>query len=80
MTIHAGTSEKSQAMQLVRLLRAHPAGLTTAQIQSALNSMAPATTVSEARSLGYDIPCKYLRQNPNGRRVYLYRLLETVPA
>jgi len=72
----ARTSEKSQAMTLVRLLRRNPKGLTTEQIQRHLNSMAPGTTASEARSLGYDIQCEYMFKSINGRKVYRYRLVE----
>ncbi len=73
---HVGQTPGALPMQLVKLLRANPRGLTTLEIAKALNCLNPSTTASQARALGFDIDCKFLGLTENKRKTYLYTLKE----
>jgi hypothetical protein len=73
--LHAATVEKSARLtRTLEILRAHPRGVTTAELQLWSGSMAPATDVSELRQSGYLVSCVCEGKNQNGRRVYRYTL------
>lgn len=70
--MHAGNPDRSERLaHALRVLQAHPVGLTTAELQSWTGSMAPATDVSELRASGHIIECA---QEPmkNNRRIFRY--------
>jgi hypothetical protein len=69
--MHHGADTTPRLARLLRVLQAHPAGLTTAEIQSWTNSMAPATDCSELRRSGHLIQCTGEGMR-NGRRIYRY--------
>jgi hypothetical protein len=70
--MHHGSDNTPRLSKLLRLLQAHPDGLTTLQIQLWTGSMAPATDCSELRQSGHVIACRCQGVNPQGRRVYKY--------
>lgn len=73
--MHACDPTRSKRLaKLLELLRAHPRGITTAEIQGWTGSMAPATDCSELRQSGYRVSCRCEGVNGNGRRVYRYTL------
>lgn len=72
--MHAGKDSTERLSRALRVLQAHPGGMTTAELQSWTGSMAPATDVSELRQSGWRIKCKCEGVNGNGRRVYRYTL------
>jgi hypothetical protein len=69
-------ADPERSARLARTLRylsyCAETGCTTAQLQAATASMAPATDVSELRQSGYLIECTNEGMNENGRRVYRY--------
>jgi len=74
MTMHYADPEHSA--RLTRTLRylnyCAGYGCTTAQLQAATASMAPATDVSELRQSGYLIDCTNEGISTTGRRVFRY--------
>jgi hypothetical protein len=71
--MHAGNPERSKRlhMALDYLKQCGHNGCTTAQLQAATYSMAPATDCSELRQSGHEIECKCLG-SWQGRRIYQY--------
>ena len=72
--MHAANPDRSFRLKhaLDYLKDAGSYGVTTAQLQVATFSMAPATDVSELRQSGYLIDCTNEGTNENGRKVYRY--------
>lgn len=71
--MHNGTPERSHRLRLTLdfLRQCGPNGCTTAELQRATGSMAPATDCSELRQSGHEIKCRCLG-TWRGRRVYQY--------
>jgi hypothetical protein len=69
--MHHGSDKTPRLSTVLRILRSHPTGLTTAELQSWTSSMAPATDISELRQSGHAIECKSEGMR-NGRRIYRY--------
>jgi hypothetical protein len=73
--MHSGNPDTSRRLaRTLEILKSHPRGVTTAELQAWTGSMAPATDCSELRQSGYRIGCLYEGTSQNGRRVYRYTL------
>lgn len=73
VSIHAARLDHSRRLQ--RMLRAvsKPGWHSTASLQKATQSMAPATCLAELRAQGRDIQCRYVGV-VRGRKRYVYRV------
>jgi hypothetical protein len=71
--MHSGNPDRSKRLRMALdyLERCGLRGCTTAQLQGATGSMAPATDCSELRQSGHKIECKCLG-SWQGRRIYQY--------
>lgn len=75
--MHAARVDRSRRLgRTLAILRAHPAGLTTAELQGWTGSVAIHSDCAELRANGYDVECAYQGTTAEGRRVYRYRLVE----
>ena len=73
--MHAANPEKSRRLaRMLELLKAHPRGATTLELQRWSDSCAVSTDISELRQSGYVIDCICEGTNRNGRKVYRYTL------
>jgi hypothetical protein len=73
--MNAADADKSPRLQkMLQILKFHPSGLTTLELQSWTNSCAVHSDISELRQNGYRIERKR-EANRNGRQIhrYLYR-------
>jgi hypothetical protein len=76
--MHAARPDKSERLKRVlEVLRAHPYGVSSLNLQEQAQTVAPGTCVSELRRAGYAIRCEYLMRKDNGSKVYIYSLGET---
>jgi len=73
--MHAANPEKSRRLaRMLELLKAHPRGATTLELQRWSDSCAVSTDISELRQNGYIIERRRLDNTPNGRQVHQYTL------
>jgi len=73
--MHAARPETSDRLRRVLdVLRAHPHGISSINLQEQAQTVAPGTCVSELRRAGYTIRCEYLMRKDNGSKVYIYTL------
>jgi predicted DNA-binding transcriptional regulator YafY len=71
--MHAANPDKSERLsRMLRVLKAHPHGLTTAELQTWTKSCAVATDISELRQSGHTIRRQYMYQTEGGRHVNRY--------
>lgn len=82
---HHGHLDDERIQRVLRALRdAHDAGLTTIQLGDITGSTRASSDVSEARAAlrevnsPYEIQTDYVGLSPSGRRVFRYRLVETI--
>jgi hypothetical protein len=75
--MHAASPDKSERLKRVLdVLRAHPHGISSINLQEQAETVAPGTCVSELRRAGYPIKCEYLMRKANGSKVYIYTIGE----
>ena len=72
--IHHG-QENLPRYQLIHWALKHRGRMTTAQLQALTNDMAPATTISEMRAVGYPVSHAIYLGKSNGRKVFAYELV-----
>lgn len=70
MNYASDTTPRLQKM--LRVLKAHPEGLTTFELQAWTNSCAASTDISELRRSGHIIERKFMGVQ-NGRKIHRYR-------
>lgn len=84
-TFHHSPLSSDRLQRVLRaLMDAHDAGLTTTQLNELTNSTRGASDASELRAAlrerqtGLDVACDYVGLSQAGRKVFRYRLIETV--
>lgn len=73
MNHHADIERSKRLQRVLRVLNKRKWS-STQQISREGRTEAAGSTISELRSNGYDIECKYFGANLDGGRVYKYRL------
>jgi hypothetical protein len=75
--MHGANPDRSDRLKRVLdVLRAHPHGISSINLQEQAQTVAPGTCVSELRRAGYHVRCEYLMRKLNGSKVYIYTLGE----
>ena len=72
--MNAANADKSPRLRrMLEVLKAHPEGMTTFELQSWTQSCAVHSDVAELRQNGYQIE-RSREKNRNGRQIHRYRL------
>ena len=75
-TFHHASIDSDRIQRIIKALSdAGRSGLTTIQLNDICGSTRASSDVSEVRSCGIPIRCKYEGQTDSGRRVFRYRLV-----
>jgi hypothetical protein len=70
--MHAAAEKSERLQKMLRVLKAHPNGVTTFEIQALTNSMSPATDISELRANGHFVKCVRMGKTTSGRQINRY--------
>ena len=72
---YADPTKSERLARMLRAIKAHPAGITTIELQALTMSCAVSTDISELRQSGYRIDRYYKGKTVAGRQInsYVYR-------